>query len=172
MGENVVGRDSVEPKIHNPQSMAPQSVALPMVRRASPCQSGAFVSATMSTLEKLLAEFSHETEARGAMKTSPRSIDRDRLVAVFVSAAFLWALALSVSPQLHSRIHSDASNIEHTCAITFVASGSYEHAAHPPLVSSPIPDAEFSDVTALVPLWVQSLFLSASIFEHAPPSHS
>src|SRR5947207_610053 len=31
-------------------------------------------------------------------------------VAIFVSAAFLWMLVLGVSPQLHSRVHSDANS--------------------------------------------------------------
>jgi len=106
------------------------------------------------------------------MNTSPRSIDRGRIVAAFVSAAFLWAIALSVSPQLHNRIHSDSSNIEHTCAITLIASGTYEHAAHPSPVCASTSLTELFNVPALNPLWVPSPFLSASVFEHAPPSHS
>ena len=51
-------------------------------------------------------------------------------VAVFVFAAFLWALALSASPQLHQRVHKDANRAEHNCAVTMIASGSYDHAAH------------------------------------------
>jgi len=49
----------------------------------------------------------------------------------------LWALALSASPQLHQRVHKDANRVEHNCAVTMIASGSYDHAAHPPLVSVP-----------------------------------
>src|SRR5207248_8710678 len=69
-----------------------------------------------------------------AMSAFARSTNRGRaLLAAFVSAAFLWALALSVSPQLHQRVHKDANRVEHSCAATMIASGSYNHAAHVPL---------------------------------------
>ena len=90
-------------------------------------------------------------------------------VAIFVSAAFFWTLLLSVSPQLHSRVHSDANQIEHACGVTFVTSGSYNYSGHAPLLSAPVPAARFSKIPALHPFWVQSLFLGARIFEHAPP---
>jgi hypothetical protein len=90
-------------------------------------------------------------------------------VAVFVSAAFLWMLVLSASPQLHARIHADANRTDHVCAITLIASGSYEHAAQPPLVSADALVSQFSEIPALTPCWVQSPFLGACIFEHAPP---
>jgi hypothetical protein len=91
-------------------------------------------------------------------------------VAVCVFAAFLWALALSASPQLHQRVHKDANRAEHNCAGTMLASGSYDHAAHAPLVSGPVPSVQFSKIPALTPCWVQSPFLGACIFEHAPPA--
>jgi hypothetical protein len=90
-------------------------------------------------------------------------------VAIFVSAAFLWTLVLSASPHLHARVHSDANQIEHACAVTFATSGSYNYSGHAPLVSAPVPAARFSKIPALHPYWVQSLFLGARIFEHAPP---
>jgi hypothetical protein len=91
-------------------------------------------------------------------------------VAALVSAGFLWALALSASPQLHQRLHKDANRVEHNCAVTMIASGSYDHAAHTPLVSAPVPALQFSDIPALTPCWVRSPFLGARIFEHAPPA--
>jgi hypothetical protein len=91
-------------------------------------------------------------------------------VAVCVFAAFLWALALSASPQFHQRVHNDAGRVEHNCAVTMITSGSYDHAAHPPLVSAPVPALQFSKIRALTPCWVQSPFLGARIFEHAPPA--
>jgi hypothetical protein len=51
-----------------------------------------------------------------------------------------------------------------------IASGSYDHAAHVPLVSAPVPVNQFSRILALTPQWVESPFLGASIFEHAPPA--
>jgi hypothetical protein len=106
------------------------------------------------------------------MSTFAHSTNRGRVfLAAFVSVAFLWALALSVSPQLHQRVHKDANRVEHSCAATMIASGSYDHAVHVPLVSAPAPAVHFSKIPALTPQWVESPFLSARIFEHAPPAH-
>jgi hypothetical protein len=104
------------------------------------------------------------------MSTFARSRNHGRtFIATCVGAAFIWALALSVSPQLHQRVHADAGRAEHSCAITALASGAYEHAGPPPLVSAPQPAAEFSEAAILCPVWVQPLFLCAHIFAHAPP---
>jgi hypothetical protein len=92
------------------------------------------------------------------------------LATAFLSAAFLWTLALSASPRLHERFHPDASRTEHSCAVTFVAAGSYDHVTIAPLVSAPVPVAHASAIPALDPQWVRSPFLGASIFEHAPPA--
>jgi hypothetical protein len=94
------------------------------------------------------------------------------LLAALVSVAFLWTLALSASSQLHQRVHKDAGRVEHNCVATMIASGSYNHAAHPPLLSAPVPVIHFSKIPALTPQWVQSPFLGASIFEHAPPARA
>ena len=105
------------------------------------------------------------------MGTFARSNNYGRaIVAVFVSVGFLWTLALSASPELHQRVHPDADGADHKCAATMIASGSYDHAAHPPLVSAPVAALQFSKIPALTPSWVQSAFLGASIFEHAPPA--
>jgi hypothetical protein len=105
------------------------------------------------------------------MSSFARSKDCSRaFIATFISAAFFWTLLLSVSPQLHARIHADANRGDHTCAITLIATGSYDHAAQPPLISAPQPSVQFSKIAALNSTWVQPLFLSAHIFAHAPPS--
>jgi hypothetical protein len=105
------------------------------------------------------------------MSTFGRSNNSGRaIIAAFVSIGFLSALALSASPQLHQRVHADANRVEHNCAATMIASGSYDHATHPPLVSANALAPQFSKIPALTPCWVQSPFLGASIFEHAPPS--
>jgi hypothetical protein len=105
------------------------------------------------------------------MSTFARSTNLARaFVAICVSTAFLWALALSASPQLHQRVHPDAGRVEHSCAATMIASGNYDHAAHVPLVSAPVPVIQFSKIPALISCWVESPFLGASIFEHAPPA--
>ena len=92
------------------------------------------------------------------------------LVATLLSLGFLCTLALSVSPRLHQRVHSDANDADHVCAVTFVASGSYEHSAHPSLVSAPALAPQFSEIPALRSVWVRPLFLGAHIFAHAPPA--
>jgi hypothetical protein len=104
------------------------------------------------------------------MSTSVRSRSRGcRYVATLVSAAFFWTLLLSVSPQLHARIHPDGNRTEHICAVTLIATGSYDHAAPPLVVSQPQFTPRFSEIAAPGSSWVQPLFLGAHIFEHAPP---
>jgi hypothetical protein len=122
-------------------------------------------------LQKFLAQDARSSEARSAMSTFARLRNHGRaFTASCVSAAFVWALALSASSQLHQRVHTDADRAEHNCAVTMIASGNYDHAAHPPLVSVPVPIIQFSKIPALTPQWVESPFLGASIFEHAPPA--
>jgi hypothetical protein len=124
-------------------------------------------------LQKFLAQDEARLQTRTAMSTFAHSTNRGRAFVVScVSLAFLWALALSASPQLHQRVHPDANRVEHNCAATMIASGSYNHAAHPPLVSAPIPAVQFSKIPALTPQWVESPFLGARIFEHAPPARA
>lgn len=107
------------------------------------------------------------------MSTFARSKECSRaFIATFISAAFFWTLLLSVSPQLHQRIHADANRGDHTCAVTLVATGNYDHAAHPPPIRAPQPSVQFSKIAALSSTWVQALFFSAHIFAHAPPAHS
>jgi hypothetical protein len=126
-----------------------------------------------SILQKFLARAATQLQGRCAMSTFARSTNHGRaFVATCVFAAFVWALALSVSPQLHQRVHADASRAEHICAVTAIASGAYEHASPPPLVSAPLPAVQFSEIAALTSQWVESLFLKAHIFANAPPARS
>ncbi len=105
-----------------------------------------------------------------AMNSSPRSQTCARvLVAAFLFAAFSWTLLVSVSPQLHECIHADANRSDHVCAITLIASGSYEHGAQPPDISPPQFDVRFAANAELTSTWVKPLFLNAHIFAHAPP---
>jgi hypothetical protein len=105
------------------------------------------------------------------MSTFARSRNHGRtFIATCVFAAFIWALALSVSPQLHQRVHADANRGEHSCAVTAIASGAYDDAGAPPLLSAPLPAVQFSEISALTSQWVESLFLKAHIFANAPPA--
>jgi hypothetical protein len=84
--------------------------------------------------------------------------------------AFLSALALSAVPRWHELIHSDANTPQHECAVTLIASGNYHKPAPAPLTAAPVPICHFCFVPALHPVWVASPFVSARIFEHAPPA--
>jgi hypothetical protein len=107
------------------------------------------------------------------MSTFARSKECNRaFIGTFISAAFFWTLLLSASPQLHARIHADANRGDHTCAVTLIATGTYDHAAQPPLIRAPQPSVQFSKIAALNSTFVQPLFLSAHIFAHAPPAGS
>ena len=121
----------------------------------------------MSTPEKFLAWVCAKAEARESMKptTSSRA---HAFLAALAGLAFAWTLALSVSPQLHERVHADANRVEHSCAVTVIASGACQHVPPAPLVDAPA-HFDFSLPSAFVPHWVESPFLLASIFEHAPP---
>ena len=105
------------------------------------------------------------------MNSSGRSQTCARvLVASVLFAAFSWTLLVSISPRLHARIHADANRADHVCAITLIASGSYEHAGQPPLISAPQFDVCFAANRMLTSTWVKPLFLNAHIFAHAPPA--
>jgi hypothetical protein len=118
----------------------------------------------------LLAHHGSQSEDRCAMNRWTGRANADRAcIAAFTSAAFLWALLLSASPQLHQRVHPDANRTDHSCAVTMVAAGNYDHAAQPPLIGAPDFIDQFSRVVALTSTWVKPLFLNAHIFEHAPP---
>src|SRR5439155_22078384 len=72
-----------------------------------------------SARRKLLARKARWRQARCAMSTFARSNNYGRaLLAALVSVAFLWALALSSSSQLHQRVHKDAGLVEHNCLAT------------------------------------------------------
>jgi hypothetical protein len=104
------------------------------------------------------------------MRRFARSRNQGRaFVAVCVFAAFLWALVLSASPQFHQRVHPDANRVDHSCAVTLVAAGNYDHATQPPLVSAPDSIEQFGRIPALTSTWVKPFFLNAHIFAHAPP---
>lgn len=90
-------------------------------------------------------------------------------IAACLAAAFVWTLALSVSPKLHARIHAESGQADHVCAATLITSGNYEHPVPAPLFTSVAPFTLLAKVPALTPLWVGSPFLEASLLEHAPP---
>jgi hypothetical protein len=82
----------------------------------------------------------------------------------------LLTLVISVAPNLHERLHPRAALL-HECAVTLIASGSCHHTAAAPLMIVPGTAVRFSKIPALNPIWVALPFLSARIFEHAPPAN-
>jgi hypothetical protein len=90
-----------------------------------------------------------------------------RVFALGCICSFLFAIALSVAPQLHSRLHP-TSGANHECAATLIASGHCEHNA-PPQGAPKLENAPNSP--AFLPQRLQSVIASvpSSIQEHAPP---
>ena len=96
-----------------------------------------------------------------------------RWVAVAAAtAAFVWTMALSVSPGLHERVHAGQRSADHTCAVTFLRTGSCHHTAAPSFSAGADVIQVFADRVELDSHWVPSPFLTAAVFEHAPPSWS
>jgi hypothetical protein len=94
------------------------------------------------------------------------------LVSGGLFASFAFALVLAVSPQLHERLHHEASPTTHECAVTLITAGKLQHSSVPVVVVAPEPAFQFGKIPTLNPLWVPAPFLGAAIFEHAPPAFS
>jgi hypothetical protein len=85
-------------------------------------------------------------------------------------ANLLVAVTLTASPKLHELLHRDADRSEHQCAVTVLFSGGSD--------DSPVPQvfdvgAVFASAPDFLPEIhsrdVAPLFLTAHVFEHAPP---
>jgi len=99
-----------------------------------------------------------------------REIRRTRhFLTLSAGIAFLWAAFLSVSPGLHERVHPGAG-VEHNCAVTLVSAGHLHNSASSALFSAESPLVQLAKIAALNPVWIQSLFLVAGVFEHGPPA--
>lgn len=94
------------------------------------------------------------------------------IIAGSLLGAFVFALALAASPQLHARFHADAGSSNHECAVTLIAAGKYAQADAPPVIIAPQPAVLFEKIPSLAPVWVPARFLGSCIFEHAPPALS
>jgi hypothetical protein len=88
-----------------------------------------------------------------------------------LATAIVLMLGFSVAPNLHERLHPTRASL-HECAVTLMASGSCHHSAGPPLMIALTAVLHLSKIAALSPQWVESPFLAARIFEHAPPAAS
>ena len=99
-----------------------------------------------------------------------RRFSRIRITASAVLLAFLVTLAASAAPSFHQRLHNVADDGSHVCAVTLLASGSYDHAFAPPAVSEPDETEQAAIVTPRLSLRARDL--EYSLLEHAPPALS
>jgi hypothetical protein len=94
---------------------------------------------------------------------------QNALVCLLVSQLLIIA-ALAASPHLHQLLHHDADDGDHECAVTVMISGGSDGSPVPQIFDAgtifltafnPSPEIQSHDVAPL--------FLSAHVFEHAPP---
>jgi hypothetical protein len=93
------------------------------------------------------------------------------MTVLVLAAAIVLTLGMSAAPNLHERLHPTAASL-HECAVTLIASGGCHYSAAARLMIAPATALQFSRIPALNPIWVESPFRGACIFEHAPPAHS
>src|SRR5207249_8596902 len=93
------------------------------------------------------------------------------ITVLVLAAAIVLMLALSAAPNLHERLHPTAASL-HQCAVTLIASSCCHYSAAARPMIAPATALQFSRIPALNPIWVESPFLGACIFEHAPPTRS
>lgn len=106
------------------------------------------------------------------MKSALTHATKLRVTASALIGALVFALTLAAAPHLHASLHKESGARNHECAVTLVASGSYEHSAAPVVLVAPEPAAYVATVSTDTSVWVAAPFLGASIFEHAPPALS
>jgi hypothetical protein len=86
-------------------------------------------------------------------------------------AAFLFALVLSATPQLHEQFHGATGGANHECAVTLLASGNFQHTPLAAIaLAPPAPPKLF--VQAGTTFQLVSAHLEFSLLEHAPPANS
>jgi len=90
------------------------------------------------------------------------------ITVLVLATAIVLMLGLSVAPNLHERLHSTTAPL-HECAVTLIGSGSCHYNAAAPQMIAPSTALYRSEIPTLSPQWVESPFLAARIFEHAPP---
>jgi hypothetical protein len=96
---------------------------------------------------------------------------RHSLVAAGFVGAFLFALVLSATPQLHERIHKASTDASHQCAVTLLASGHCQQTpSHAISIVPPAPRQ--GDAFSYRNFEIASPRLDFSLLEHAPPVFS
>ena len=92
-------------------------------------------------------------------------------IVLVLATAIVLMLGLLVAPNLHERLHPTTAS-SHECAVTLIGSGSCHYNAAASQMIAPTTALHHSKTPALSPQWVESPFLVARIFEHAPPAAS
>jgi hypothetical protein len=103
--------------------------------------------------------------------TRIRDVKGWQTAVVYLLIAHLLIVAvLAASPHLHQLFHHDADHGTHECVVTLMISGGSDGSSAPQVLEAGAilptsfnfsPETRFTDVSPL--------FLSARIFEHAPP---
>lgn len=95
---------------------------------------------------------------------------RRRFVVALVLTHLIAVLAMAASPSLHHWIHQDADH-DDDCAVVVYLSGRCEGPPAPVLVAAPLlgelPSAAPAPTRAI---WVESIFSTNRVYEHAPPA--
>jgi hypothetical protein len=99
----------------------------------------------------------------------PHSLTLQRGLTALLIVQLLIVMAMAVSPQLHKWVHHHADADDHECAVTLFMYGEYDT----PAVVSVVPIlVEWIFKQLMLPrmVWVDGLFLSRRVLEHAPPA--
>jgi hypothetical protein len=92
-----------------------------------------------------------------------------RWTGALLVVAVLWALTLTVSPQLHELIHPDADHEDHDCAVTLFLGGGLVHSQTlPSLVAGPL-FIYLRQTPNPPPEILAALFAGQRVFERGPP---
>jgi len=103
--------------------------------------------------------------------SNPKRIVFRATIAAGSLAAFLFALVLSATPQLHEHLHGATEPTKHECAATLLASGNYQHTPTVTISLAP-PSPPTTFVQAFASFQLVSAHLEFSLLEHAPPAIS
>lgn len=104
------------------------------------------------------------------MKRSRELTPWQRSLILALTFQFLLGLAMTSSPWLHERLHHDAAGGHHECVVTVMHSGGTDGTPLAPVIAPEFHSAPLLTLAEVAPCDVASIFLSARVFEHAPPS--
>ena len=91
-----------------------------------------------------------------------------RAIVALLVAQLLAVVAMTVCPRLHHWAHNDSDSQEHECVVTLFAHGGCD-GAPVSLVLVVFLAVIRTGVQRGCAVWVESLFLSRRVLEHAPP---